>query len=148
MNHPVTVRKANPEDADSIFAFVCELEETVFEYGLFEQYYLQNIASTANRYMVAVDQENYVLGYISCHGQLLLHHLGKVYEIQEMIVHKNHRGKGIGQLLLQALKDSLQSENYQSLEVTTRVKRKDTQEFYRKNGFAQTHVKFTREPES
>ena len=139
------IRLANSEDLPSIFAFICDLEEQTFDFELFQQYYRQNISEKNNIYLVAVDSNQIPIGYISCHGQLLLHHLGMVYEIQEMFVDPLHRGQGIGHQLIGALETRLRDRECRSLEVTTNAKRVATQEFYASCGFTKSHVKFTKE---
>lgn len=139
------IRLANSEDLPSIFAFICDLEEQTFDFELFQQYYRQNISEKNNIYLVAVDSNQIPIGYISCHGQLLLHHLGMVYEIQEMFVDPLHRGQGIGHQLIGALETRLRDRECRSLEVTTNAKRAATQEFYAACGFTKSHVKFTKE---
>lgn len=139
----ITIRTAIVEDAPIIFEFINELEACRFDYNLFRQYYEHNIRAD-NIYLVAVDAQNAVVGYISCHGQILLHHLGKVFEIQEMFVTPAYRSQGVGKLLILALEEILSKQDYRSLEVTTNKNRTATQEFYRKNGFTATHVKFTK----
>lgn len=144
MTTNISIRSALPQDVRSIHAFINELEECAFDFDLFEKYYHQNITNADNIYLVAVNEQNEVVGYLSCHGQLLLHHLGKVFEIQEMFVMEAYRGRGIGALLISALEEKLQQKDFRSLEVTTNKKRTATQEFYKRNGFEQTHVKFTK----
>lgn len=139
------IRLATSEDLPSIFAFICDLEEQTFDFDLFQQYYRQNISEKSNIYLVAVDGNQLPIGYISCHGQLLLHHLGMVYEIQEMFVDPLHRGQGIGHQLIEALETRLRDRECRSLEVTTNAKRAATQEFYAACGFTKSHVKFTKE---
>jgi PhnO protein len=141
----VSIRPAIPEDVESIYNFICNLEEVSFDFELFNQYYCQNLSVTNNIYLVAEDATGNIIGYISAHGQLLLHHLGMVYEIQEMFVSSGFRGKGIGHQLIDALETNLRNRECRSLEVTTNAKRAATQEFYANCGFNKTHVKFTRE---
>ena len=82
------------------------------------------------------------VGYISCHGQILLHHCGLVYEIQEMYVLPEYRSKGVGKILLNALLERLSNENYVLLEVASNMKRVDAHRFYEANGFLKTTYKF------
>ena len=145
MRPEIQIRPAADEDEQTIFAFICDLEEITFDFELFRQYYRQNIAEKNNVYLVAIDSNGRIAGYLSCHGQLLLHHLGMVYEIQEMFVDPEFRGKGIGHQLMEALETHLRDRECRSLEVTTNAKRTLTQEFYTACGFQKTHVKFTKE---
>lgn len=138
----LVIRQAVDTDVAAIHKFVCELEEQSFDFDLFEVIYKNNIQRPDNIYLVAT-VNNLAVGYISCHGQMLLHHLGKVYEIQELFVKEEHRGKRIGETLIRALKERLAPEKYASLEVTTNKHRTDTIRFYERCGFDLTHVKFT-----
>jgi len=137
-------RPAQSSDIQTIYRFICDLEEIKLDYGLFEQYYLQNIANENYLYLVAVDKHNAVMGYTSCHGQALLHHAAMVFEIQEMYVDKPYRQQGIGQLLINALEEWLQKNNHHLLEVTANNIRTGTHQFYTRAGFTQTHLKFTK----
>jgi (aminoalkyl)phosphonate N-acetyltransferase len=144
MENFIRIRNAGPEDMEGIFAFICELEEVSYDFDLFKRFYLCNISNKDNIYLVAADGLDKPVGFISCHGQVLLHHMGKAYEIQEMFVDRNHRNKGIGKLMVRELEKFLQKEDYVLLEVSTNAKRQDSQEFYRKCGFEQTHLKFSK----
>lgn len=138
----LTIRYATPADATYVYKFVCLLEDLQFDKALFEQYYLRNIANQEYYYLLAVD-ENKPIGYLSCHGQLLLHHLNYVYEIQELYVDNAYRGEGIGKLLVNHLKELLKDKDYDMLEVACGFKRPESHIFYERVGFSRTHYKFT-----
>jgi PhnO protein len=144
MNEKIQIRKATLIDIDAIYKFNCLLEDTVFDKTLFATYFHENLSNKHNFYFIAEDISNSkIIGYISCHGQILLHHLGLVFEIQEMFVDDFYRNQGIGKALLQCLEESLPA-NCKSLEVTAQNKRLSTHEFYQSNGFKSTHLKFTK----
>jgi PhnO protein len=128
----------------SIVGFISDLEETHFDYSLFQRQYADNLMDKNNIYRVALDEKEQVVGYISCHGQVLLHHAGKVFEIQELYVEEAYRNKGVGKLLVQSLEEALATEDYRSLEVTVNTRRAKAIEFYKECGFEQTHVKFVK----
>ena len=146
MNHTncITIRPAVDTDMAVIYRFIQELEETSFSTAVFETYYLTNISNPDNVYLVAVDENNMLIGYLSCHGQILLHHCGWVFEIQEMYIQAEARGKGIGKMLVTELKNKLSARNYISLEVTANINRTATHAFYVSCGFTETHKKFTK----
>jgi (aminoalkyl)phosphonate N-acetyltransferase len=139
----ITIRRATEADAEVIYRFVCELEEMIFDPAIFFKCYMYNIGNPKNIYLVAETEEE-VIGYISCHGQLLLHHMNWVYEIQEAYVDKAYRNKGIGKVLLQQLEAALSNEQYDTVEVTSNIKRTEAHEFYKNNGYHHTHFKFTK----
>jgi (aminoalkyl)phosphonate N-acetyltransferase len=136
------IRSATTQDVNRIYQMICELEEEQFDFALFEKYYYQNIDLPDNIYLVAVENDQ-IIGFLSCHGQLLLHHCGMAYEIQELFVDKDFRGNGIGKLLLEKLKEELKDRDPKILEVTSGIKRKEAHDFYERNGFVRSHFKFT-----
>lgn len=139
----IVIRKAIPEDVQEVYRFVCELEGLIFDPVLFQQHYLQHIANKDYYYLVA-EADDELLGFISCHGQFLLHHMAMVYEIQELYVDKDYRHKGVGKLLLEHLQTLLAANDYDMLEVAAGMQRVQAHEFYRRNGFSQSHYKFTK----
>jgi (aminoalkyl)phosphonate N-acetyltransferase len=142
-SNPV-VRKARIEDCKRIYNIICDLEERIFEYSVFESLYKRNLDNPENIYLVT-EEGRAISGYVSCHGQFLLHHGGRVFEIQELYVGPEFRSKGIGRLLLQNLEVALSQFDYKSLEVTANKRREKTHDFYTKMGFQFTHFKFTKE---
>ncbi|MES2618548.1 MAG: GNAT family N-acetyltransferase [Bacteroidota bacterium] len=138
------IRRAQLGDLEGIYMLLEELEGDVLNFGDFKHCYLANLENSHIIYLVAIDVHDKLLGFISCHAQFLLHHAGKVFEIQELIVNKPQRGRKIGQQLLDGLENILKDEQYTSFEVTANKKRKKAREFYLKNKFIETHHKFTR----
>ena len=141
MEQACRIRKAEARDLDTIFSFICHLEETSFPREPFEEVYGENIENPDYEYLVAVNETDEVIGFLSCHGQKLLHHAGMVFEIQELYVARHHRGSGTGRLLMKALEERLNKIKYKSLEVTTNLMRTDARKFYTKLGFVATHQK-------
>ncbi len=139
----IYIRKANADDVQYVHRMVCMLEELELDRGTFEAIYLSNVADERNIYLVA-EADNKVVGFLSCHGQQLLHHNGWVYEIQELFTDETYRGKGIGKQLLNELERQLVEKKYDMIDVTSGNRRKEAHAFYMKNGFSQTHQKFTK----
>lgn len=137
----VSIRPACAEDLPIVYQFVCEIEMQLFGLEDFKRIFLNNIAHPDRHYLVAFEQQQAV-GYASMHAQELLHHCGKVGEIQEMYVAPVDRSQGIGKLLIEALIAIAQREQYMNIEVTSNKKRLDAHRFYLQNGFADSHFKF------
>jgi len=144
MTQAFSVRGAEKEDAKKIFEFICALEEKTFNYQEFFIHYRNAISANYNIYLVATTEGGEVIGFISCHGQILLHHNGMVFEVQELFVDAPYRKMGVGKLLMRALELQLAKREYVALEVTANIKRTETHDFYVRNDFAKTHYKFTR----
>ncbi|HEY5692619.1 MAG TPA: GNAT family N-acetyltransferase [Cyclobacteriaceae bacterium] len=136
----IDIRKAKPEDFESVYQFVCELQTRVFDKAILKRLYLENILKKDNLYLVAVRNE-LPIGYLSCHIQILLHHAGKVAEIQEMFVLPGFRSHGVGQQLIEEIKRLTKKEGALQLEVTTRAIREKAIAFYQRESFEDSHKK-------
>ena len=139
----VYIRTATEQDAPILYDFICLLEDGTLDVAAFNAVFRHNLANPNVHYLVA-EQFDTVLGFVSCHVQYLLHHTGKVGEIQELFVRPEVRSQGIGQQLIAALNTLAQQESFVNLEVTTNQKRLDTIRFYEREQFTRTHVKLVK----
>ena len=137
------IRAATQNDAPIIYAFLCTLEELTLDQTAFLSVFRRNLSDPDVYYLVA-EQADDIVGFVSCHVQYLLHHCGKVGEIQELFVHPDVRNQRIGQQLVAALDTLAIQENFVHLEVTTNQKRIDTIRFYEREAFKRTHVKLVK----
>jgi len=138
------IRKVEQKDMLTVYEQICLLEEFIFNINVFENIFNHNIKDENVLYYLAESHEREALGFISCHIQNLLHHCGKVAEIQELFVRQENRAEGIGQALVKFVEQELIALNCISFEVTAQNKRLQTHDFYKKMGFEQTHLKFTK----
>ena len=136
----VFIREATINDADTIYQFVCALQKKEFDKEAIYKIYNSNISNQDNLYLIAVD-ETQPIGYISCHLQWLLHHQGKVAEIQEMYVKPEYRSQGIGKMLMMDVKERSKALGAVQLEVTTRAIREGAIKFYQREEFQDSHKK-------
>ncbi|WP_420147070.1 GNAT family N-acetyltransferase [Spirosoma sp.] len=95
-------------------------------------------------YYYVAERSSEIVGFVSCHVQYLLHHCGKVGEIQELFVRPDIRRQRIGQQLVSAIYSLAIQENFVNLEVTTNQKRIDTIRFYEREGFKRSHIKLVK----
>ena len=137
----VLIREAIPQDFPVIYNFVNELEGEVFDKEKQRLLFDINIQQAHYCYRVAVVNGE-VVGYISCHTQVLLHHGGRVGEIQELFVDADKRGYGVGKLLVNEVKMWAHKNEVLQLEVTANNMRHQTHQFYTRQGFVHTHKKF------
>lgn len=147
MNHPTyIIRKAVEMDMLTVYEQICILEGMRLNRNDFIKIYFTNIQNQNILYYLAETKEGKCVGFISCHIEFLLHHCGKVAEIQELVVDEAYRSLGIGALLLQQIENEIISRHCVLLEVTTRKTRLRAHQFYEKNGFSPSHFKFTKTP--
>lgn len=142
MGSKVEIRKIEKQDLDFVYKSICELENEILDLDVFERIFNENISNPRNVYLIA-ENESEGLGFISFHTQNLLHHCGLVGEIQEFFIHQKHRGKGVGRLLINEIKNFAEQHNLKSIEVTTNKKRVENVAIYENLGFTLSHNKFT-----
>ena len=143
-NTPI-IRKAGPADLEAVYEMICALKDEVLDRETFSQVYLNNIKHPDCSYSMATIEDKPV-GFISLHIQQLLHHNGAVGEVQELFIKPEHRAKGIGKLLMNAVIAYAQKKQVKSLEVASNKKRAENVTIYEKLGFTLSHNKFTRQP--
>lgn len=137
----ITIRLANAADFAAVYDFVNRLEGEVMDQSSQQLLYLKNVMHPEVIYLLAAADGRSV-GFLSCHIQDLLHHGGKIGEIQEMYVDADFRGLGVGQQLVKKIKQIAKSRGVLQLEVTSRLSRTDAHRFYEREGFDFSHKKF------
>lgn len=142
MDSKVEIRKVEKQDLDFVYKAICELENEELDFKVFKEIFNENISNSKNLYLIA-ENETEGLGFISFHTQNLLHHCGRVGEIQEFFINKNHRGKGIGRQLIEKIMQFANQNSLKSIEVTTNRKREENVLIYENLGFTLSHNKFT-----
>jgi len=140
----IVIRKVIENDLLTVYEQICELEEMQLNLNDFKHIFFNNINEKDKLYFVAEDATGLCMGFISCHVQALLHHGGKVAEIQELFVKPMYRNQGIGSLLIKHIECLLKQIGCVSYEVTAQNKRSQTHEFYKKENFSASHIKFTK----
>jgi PhnO protein len=144
---PLIIRPADKNDVDIVYRFLCELEELPLDQSHFRSVFYHNLQDPMIYYLIA-EAGGESVGFISCHAQYLLHHVGKVGEIQELFVRADRRNERIGHQLVAALNKLAIREGFINLEVTTNQKRTDTIRFYERESFNRTHIKLVKSIQS
>lgn len=137
------IRPAEGRDADIVYRFLCELENQRLDLTTFRAIFRLNLTNHAIHYLVA-ERADDIIGFISCHVQYLLHHVGKVGEIQELFVREDCRNQHIGQRLMDAVDHIARRQGFVNVEVATNRIRTQTHRFYEQIGFRATHYKFVK----
>lgn len=138
----IHIRTAVTEDFKTIYRFINLLENDVFDQTAQYLLFAENLANPNIVYLLAFAHQKPV-GFLSCHIQNLLHHAGKVGEIQEMFVDESARSLGVGKKLIDEIKAIALQRNVVQLEVTSSFKREAAHRFYERENFTFTHKKFT-----
>ena len=144
MKENILIRPAENKDLDQVFKFINKLENEKFDYNTFKVIYENNIENSEYAYFVATCNEA-VIGFAGFHTQNLLHHCGRVGEIQELYVDNDYRNKGIGKMLITQIERIANIKDLKSIEVTSNKARTENIEVYENLGFKLTHNKFTKQ---
>lgn len=119
-----TVRPVKEADIYSVYELLNQLKGSQHNREVFEQVFVQNLADPLIHYFVAIYNQK-PIGFTSLHVQQILHHAKPTGEIQELIIDQNHRGKGIGKLLMEKVETIAMELNLEEIELTTRIYRKE-----------------------
>ena len=142
MSNELLIRNCTKEDSAAIFRMICTLEGENPDKNAFEKVFFSNLEKK-NIYYVKAEVDNKTAGFISMHVQELLHHTGKVAEIQEMYIEEAYRNSGYGEELLWYLRDIALNEGCRHFEVSCNIIRDKTLNFFTNRGMQCTHYKFT-----
>jgi PhnO protein len=137
------IRKTTKQDLDTVYQFICELEEKILGKVAFNLLFLENLQETTIcAWLAEIEQE--AVGFISVHLQNLLYHAAQVAEIQEFYVNPLHRSSGIGKVLVQVAENWAVAQGITEIELSTNQKRIQAYKFYLHEGYANTHFKMTK----
>lgn len=139
----VTIRPATLTDLDAVYQLICDLEGETLNLSFFTENYKVNLQDSTIRYIVACDGKK-VIGFLSMHIQRILHHERITCELQELNILPEYRSQGIGSILMDYAEGLAKEMGLEEIELTTRNYRVRTQEFYKRLGYEQTHLKFVK----
>ncbi|PSN09034.1 aminoalkylphosphonate N-acetyltransferase [Siccibacter turicensis] len=137
------LRLATLDDADAVYALICELKQQEFDRQAFNIGFATNLQDHNRRYQLAL-LDGQPVGLIGLHMQFHLHHVNWIGEIQELVVMPNVRDQGIGKQLLAWAHEQAREAGAEMTELSTGVARKEAHRFYEREGYQQTHFRFTR----
>ncbi len=102
----------------------------------------RNLLSKANSYILVAEIGRVVVGFINFTTRKTILHRGLSGLIDELIVAKSYRGKGIGKRLLSGAIEKSRQLGCCEVEVSTEKTNIKAREFYRQCGFTERGVLF------
>jgi len=135
MEIPITIRQATLSDLEEMLAI--EEANPTSEEAFSRQSLEESIRKAAGTFLVAGD-ENQLVGYVlgaevsETHTQALLN-----LEIKRLAIHPDHRGQGLGTLLLASLKQVAVEGGVKCLRLTCSD---DFLSYFEMNGFVEEEV--------
>jgi GNAT superfamily N-acetyltransferase len=144
MLSPAKVRTCEKRDLKAVAGLLNELKEVADTDNDFNEEGLQIIFAAMEDpgiYLNFVaEADGAIAGFISVIFYKSLFHKGGTALINELIISDHYRGKGIGRLLIDKVKEEAISRGMDELEVGTEKTNKNAQAFYRKCGFDEEFV--------
>lgn len=137
------LRRATAQDTEVVYALVCELKQASFDYPAFRAGFTANLQDARLRYQLAL-LDGQAVGLIGLHLQYHLHHANWIGEIQELVVMPQARGLKIGSQLLAWAEQEAREAGAEMTELSTSVKRHNAHRFYLREGYEQSHFRFTK----
>ena len=131
MEIPITIRQATLSDLEEMLAI--EEANPSLEEAFSHQSLEESIRKTAGTFLVAGD-ENQLLGYVLGEAQSIH---PKWIEIKSLTIHPDHRGQGLGTLLLAALKQVTVERDYQGILLQSPD---ELLSYFEMNGFVEEEV--------
>jgi len=137
------LRPATAEDVDAVYGLICELKQAELDRSAFHAGFAANLLDHNMRYQLA-EQNGHIIGMIGLHMQFHLHHANWIGEIQELVVMPQARGLRVGSQLLAWAEAFARQAGAEMTELSTSVKRLDAHRFYLREGYTQSHFRFTK----
>jgi len=135
------IRRITLDDLDRVFELLNVLYENKLKYEKFKEIYKLKLNDENSYYIVAIE-ENKIIGILTSELQVKLHRAKKQSFIEDLIVDKDYRNKGIGKALLQNAVEYAKNNDCEVVELTSYIKNENAHRFYENNNFIKHSYKF------
>ncbi len=143
MNH-ILIRKANESDLPTIEKIMIELINSMDnKEGIDASVVLENCQSLLkenNSHLLIAEINREMVGFINFTIRRTILHSGPSGLIDEIVVTRNYRGKGVGKQLIGAAIEKCKQLGCCEVEVTTELTNVNAREFYKRCGFEERGV--------
>lgn len=142
----ILIRKAIESDVPAVSELAIELIDSVKNGEGIAKDVLsdngRNMLTNANSYILVAETEGKVIGFIGFMTRRTIIHFGLCGLIDELVVSKRYRRKGLGKKLLNAAVEECRKLRCCEVELTTEFSNVNAREFYKHSGFEETGVIF------
>ena len=135
----VTIRDAQISDAPRLTSLIVELGHPIEEAGVRRN--LETLSAAGMLPLVAVIGDE-VIAMCGLSAMVTVHRDAPVGRISVMIVTEEHRGGGIGSLLVAEAEERLAARGCRIVEVTSNQRREGAHHFYEQLGYERTSYRF------
>lgn len=100
----------------------------------------QSLLKDTNSHILVAEVDGTIVGFINFTTRKTLLHPGLSALIDELVVHKNYRNRGIGKQLIYAVIETCKRLGCCEVEVTTEFRNSNARKFYKSCGFEERGV--------
>jgi GNAT superfamily N-acetyltransferase len=135
MSHEVVVRRATPADAECVARLCVQLgyASTADEAAA----RLRAIDGRTDQAVLVAESGGAVVAWIDLHIEHSIA-AGKTVQVAGLVVDENHRGSGVGRLLMRHAEEWARSNGCSSVRLRSNIIRAQAHEFYEKLGYKVT----------
>ncbi len=137
------IRRFELKDLDEIFYVLNQLYTGKLKYEKFNEIYKLKLNDPYSYYIVAIEN-NKIVGVLTAELQVKLHRENMQCFVEDLVVDREYRNRGIGKALLQNAIDYAKSKNCDVVELTTYLNNEKAIKFYEANDFIKHSYKFKR----
>ena len=135
------IRRFEIKDLNEIFELLNQLYTDKLQYERFKEIYKLKLNDSYSYYIVAVENDK-IVGVLLAELQVKLHREKKQCFIEDLVVDKEHRNRGIGKSLLQNAIAYARDNECDVVELTTYLDNVKAIRFYESNNFIKNSYKF------
>lgn len=136
------IRKAELQDAETVYVLMCELEEQVLPQSEFIRSF-SNLLKLPEHFLLIGEIDGRAAAFLHLRVEEQLHHAAKIAEILEFDVAQASRGRHLGQQFFAYAKKLACENGCQQLELSSNKLREKAHSFYERQGMHKFHYKFT-----
>ena len=132
----INIRLAEPEDEQQCSELLDVLAETTSDpNNFFDSNTFNKVISNERGSLVIAEEEGKILGMASISFNLALRYKGEYCQLEELVVHKEARGKNVGGLLIEETLRLARNRGCNEFGLYLLESTKHNQSFYEKYGF-------------
>lgn len=136
----IRVREAQRGDESLIIELIKELAEAVGEPSPVTEEYVRNYLGFPGSGVLLAEEDSKAIGLLSYSVRPNLYHAASSGLIEELVVARSARGRGVGSALLTDLIRRLESMGCAEVSVSTMSDKEGAQRFYRSHGLVDEAV--------
>ncbi|MFB0536283.1 MAG: N-acetyltransferase family protein [Anaerolineae bacterium] len=123
-------RRADYSDLDSVRHLYSDLTPDLEDFD----HYFKTVLEDSHSWPLIVEENNRPIAFVFCHECISLSS-GRSLYIDEMVVHEDRRGKGVGTEILSELAQMSIDQGIDCLELRVSLSKPELHRFYERNGF-------------